>query len=47
LQAKSRHQHLAGLDRHVRLGEQTSARITAEAAIVIFGLGLFPQVKAR
>lgn len=31
LQAKSRHQHLASLGRHVRLGEETSARITAEA----------------
>ncbi len=31
LQAKSRHQHLASLGRYVRLGEQTSARITAEA----------------
>ncbi|GAA2913096.1 hypothetical protein GCM10010517_79660 [Streptosporangium fragile] len=30
LQAKSRHQHLASLGRHVRLGEETSARITAE-----------------
>ncbi|MEU6718053.1 site-specific integrase [Nonomuraea sp. NPDC046802] len=30
LQAKSRHQHLAGLGRYVRLGEETSARITAE-----------------
>ncbi|MEV0353090.1 hypothetical protein AB0H88_45675 [Nonomuraea sp. NPDC050680] len=31
LQAKSRHQHLAGLGRYVRLGEETSARLTAEA----------------
>jgi len=31
LQAKSCHQHLASLGRYVRLGEQTSARITAEA----------------
>ncbi|WP_084464305.1 tyrosine-type recombinase/integrase [Microtetraspora fusca] len=31
LQAKSRHQHLASLGRYVRLGEETSARITAEA----------------
>jgi hypothetical protein len=31
LQAKSRHQHLAGLGRYVRLGEQVSARVTAEA----------------
>jgi hypothetical protein len=45
LQAKSRHQHLAGLGRHVRLGEQTSARITAEAAIVIFGLASFRRSK--
>ena len=30
LQAKSRH-HLASLGRYVRLGEQTSARVTAEA----------------
>ncbi|MEW1836893.1 hypothetical protein AB0392_02890 [Nonomuraea angiospora] len=30
LQAKSRHQHLASLGRYVRLGEVTSARITAE-----------------
>jgi integrase len=30
LQAKSRHQHLASLGSYVRLGEQTSARITAE-----------------
>jgi site-specific recombinase XerC len=30
LQAKSRHQHLASLGRYIRLGEQTSARITAE-----------------
>ncbi|MBE1582708.1 hypothetical protein ACFPOI_60230 [Nonomuraea angiospora] len=30
LQAKSRHQHLAGLGRYVRPGEETSARITAE-----------------
>lgn len=30
LQAKSRHQHLASLGRYVRLGEETSARITAE-----------------
>ncbi len=31
LQAKSRHQHLASLGRYVHLGEQTSARVTAEA----------------
>jgi integrase len=31
LQAKSRHQHLASLGRYVRLGEQVSARVTAEA----------------
>ncbi|MGH3196076.1 MAG: hypothetical protein ACRDOH_13680 [Streptosporangiaceae bacterium] len=31
LQAKSRHQHLASPGRYVRLGEQTSARVTAEA----------------
>ena len=31
LQAKSRRQHLASLGRYVRLGEQTSARVTAEA----------------
>ena len=31
LQAKSRHQHLASLGRYLRLGEETSARITAEA----------------
>ncbi|MFG6201126.1 hypothetical protein [Nonomuraea sp. JJY05] len=31
LQAKSRHQHLASLGRYVRLGEEASARITAEA----------------
>ena len=31
LQAKSRHQHLASIGRYVRLGEQTSARVTAEA----------------
>ncbi|MBB4942789.1 integrase [Streptosporangium album] len=31
LQAKSRHQHLASLGRYVRLGEKTSARVTAEA----------------
>ncbi|WTL69344.1 site-specific integrase [Streptosporangium sp. NBC_01495] len=30
LQAKSRHQHLSSLGRYVRLGEETSARITAE-----------------
>ncbi|MFI6180193.1 tyrosine-type recombinase/integrase [Nonomuraea sp. NPDC051191] len=30
LQAKSRHQHLGSLGRYVRLGEETSARITAE-----------------
>ncbi|WP_245646944.1 site-specific integrase [Microtetraspora niveoalba] len=30
LQAKSRHQHLSSLGRCVRLGEETSARITAE-----------------
>lgn len=29
--AKSRHQHLASLGRYVRLGEETSARITAES----------------
>jgi hypothetical protein len=29
-QAKSRHQHLAGLGRYVRLGEEISARVTAE-----------------
>ncbi len=29
-QAKSRHLHLANLGRYVRLGEQTSAAITAE-----------------
>ncbi|MGW1802206.1 hypothetical protein ACWCQN_41515 [Streptomyces sp. NPDC001984] len=29
-QAKSRHQHLAGLGHYVRLGEETSARVTAE-----------------
>jgi integrase len=29
LQAKSHHQHLASLGRYVRLGEETSARITA------------------
>jgi hypothetical protein len=32
LRAKSRHQHLASLGRYVRLGEETSARVTAEAA---------------
>ncbi|MEV1248702.1 hypothetical protein ACIBO2_56780 [Nonomuraea sp. NPDC050022] len=31
LQAKSRHLHLASLGRYVQLGEETSARITAEA----------------
>jgi hypothetical protein len=31
LQAKSCHQHLASLGHDVRLGEETSARITAEA----------------
>ncbi|MEV6155481.1 hypothetical protein AB0L53_34580 [Nonomuraea sp. NPDC052129] len=31
LQAKSHHQHLAGLGHYVRLGEKTSTRITAEA----------------
>ncbi len=31
LQAKSRHQHLASLGHYVRLGEEISARITAEA----------------
>ncbi|MBF8187472.1 tyrosine-type recombinase/integrase [Nonomuraea sp. K274] len=31
LQAKSRHQHLASLGRYVRLGEETSASVTAEA----------------
>ncbi|GAA2701204.1 hypothetical protein [Nonomuraea recticatena] len=31
LQAKSRHQHLASLGHYVRLGEETSARIAAEA----------------
>ncbi|MGW6504264.1 hypothetical protein [Nonomuraea angiospora] len=30
LQAKSRHQHLAGLGPHVRLGQGTAARLTAE-----------------
>ncbi|MGC4807796.1 hypothetical protein [Micromonospora sp. DT233] len=30
LQAKSRHRHLATLGIYVRLGEETSARITAE-----------------
>jgi integrase len=30
LQAKSRHTHLASLGHYVRLGEETSARITAE-----------------
>ncbi|MER5326849.1 tyrosine-type recombinase/integrase [Streptosporangium roseum] len=30
LQAKSRHQYLASLGRYVRLGEETSSRITAE-----------------
>ncbi|MET7338460.1 hypothetical protein [Nonomuraea sp. NPDC005650] len=30
MQAQSRHQHLASLGRYVRLGEETSARITAE-----------------
>ncbi|MEU4330049.1 tyrosine-type recombinase/integrase [Nonomuraea dietziae] len=30
LQAKSRHQHLSSLGHYVRLGEETSARITAE-----------------
>lgn len=32
VQAKSRHQHLAGLGRYVRLGEETWARIAAEHA---------------
>jgi hypothetical protein len=31
LQAESRHQHLASLGACVRLGEETSARITADA----------------
>ena len=31
LQAKSRHLHLGSLGRYVRLGEQTSAQVTAEA----------------
>ncbi|MFE3455744.1 tyrosine-type recombinase/integrase [Nonomuraea sp. NPDC059194] len=31
LQARSRHQHLGSLGRYVHLGEQTSARITADA----------------
>ena len=31
LQAKSRHQHLTSLGRYVRLGEQTSVWVTAEA----------------
>ncbi|MGN9847047.1 hypothetical protein ACTMTI_54085 [Nonomuraea sp. H19] len=31
LQAKSRHPHPASLGRYVRLGEETSARVTAEA----------------
>ena len=30
LQAKSRHKHLAALGHYVRLGEETSARITAD-----------------
>ncbi|GAA3559884.1 hypothetical protein GCM10022419_045620 [Nonomuraea rosea] len=30
LQAKFRHQSLASLGRYIRLGEETSARITAE-----------------
>jgi len=30
LQAKSRHKHLATLGHYVRLGEETSARITAD-----------------
>ena len=30
LQAKSRHQHLASLGRYVRVGEETSARVTAD-----------------
>ncbi|MEU4411306.1 tyrosine-type recombinase/integrase [Streptosporangium sp. NPDC023963] len=30
LQAKSRHQHLAGLGRYVQLGEQISAQVTAD-----------------
>jgi integrase len=29
LQAKPRHQHLSSLGRYIRLGEETSARITA------------------
>ncbi|MFB9204674.1 hypothetical protein ACFFV7_26015 [Nonomuraea spiralis] len=32
LQAKSRHQQLSSLGHYVRLGEETSARITAEHA---------------
>lgn len=31
LQARSRHQHLASLGRYVRLGEEISVRITADA----------------
>jgi hypothetical protein len=31
LQAKSRHQHLTSLGRYVRLGEQTSAWVTADS----------------
>lgn len=31
LQAKPRHQHLGSLGRYVRLGEETSVRVTAEA----------------
>ncbi|MGJ6969692.1 tyrosine-type recombinase/integrase [Streptosporangium sp. G11] len=31
LQAKSRHQHLASLGRYVKLSEETSAKVTAEA----------------
>lgn len=31
LQTKSRHEQLASLGRYVRRGEQTSARVTAEA----------------
>jgi hypothetical protein len=30
LQAKSRHQHIASLGTYVRLGEETSARVTSE-----------------
>jgi hypothetical protein len=31
LQAKSRHLHLGSLGRYVQLGEQTSAKVTADA----------------